>query len=304
MKLNDKKMNYFYIFYYLMSFVSKCVNYSQCFVLKNKILQPLLKMYNDFLLKQKISNDNFCLNKDINTGVSSEFIIPNNNIKYYLFITNKSKLETTREKYNTLYFFPDSNNKLDYQVSDFYLEIDERFKQDYLLEGYLYKRDDNKLSFLITDILIINNDVIIADYNMRLAIINEIIMDIDLCDLNNHMNINLHPIFQKENENLIKVFKNNFIFKSDICCIESINNFIKTRYVDRKDLEETDKIIEIGKYTDVYNIYDTLTNNYIGILYIKGLKQSKAMKNLLLNKNKIILRCKFNNDFKKWEPII
>jgi hypothetical protein len=304
MKLNDKKMNYFYIFYYLMSFVSKCVNYSQCFVLKNKILQPLLKMYNDFLLKQKISNDNFCLNKDINTGVSSEFIIPNNNIKYYLFITNKSKLETTREKYNTLYFFPDSNSKLDYQVSDFYLEIDERFKQDYLLEGYLYKRDDNKLSFLITDILIINNDVIIADYNMRLAIINEIIMDIDLCDLNNHMNINLHPIFQKENENLIKVFKNNFIFKSDICCIESINNFIKTRYVDRKDLEETDKIIEIGKYTDVYNIYDTLTNNYIGILYIKGLKQSKAMKNLLLNKNKIILRCKFNNDFKKWEPII
>uniref|UniRef100_A0A6C0AMT4 Uncharacterized protein n=1 Tax=viral metagenome TaxID=1070528 RepID=A0A6C0AMT4_9ZZZZ len=297
-------MNYFYIFYYLMSFVSKCVNYSQCFVLKNKILQPLLKMYNDFLLKQKISNDNFCLNKDINTGVSSEFIIPNNNIKYYLFITNKSKLETTREKYNTLYFFPDSNSKLDYQVSDFYLEIDERFKQDYLLEGYLYKRDDNKLSFLITDILIINNDVIIADYNMRLAIINEIIMDIDLCDLNNHMNINLHPIFQKENENLIKVFKNNFIFKSDICCIESINNFIKTRYVDRKDLEETDKIIEIGKYTDVYNIYDTLTNNYIGILYIKGLKQSKAMKNLLLNKNKIILRCKFNNDFKKWEPII
>ena len=287
-----------------MSFVSKCVNYSQCFVLKNKILQPLLKMYNDFLLKQKISNDNFCLNKNINTGVSSEFIIPNNNIKYYLFITNKSKLETTKEKYNTLYFFPDNSNKLDYQVSDFYLEIDERFKKDYLLEGYLYKRDDNKLSFLITDILIINNDVIVADYNMRLTIINEIIMDINLCDLNNHMNINLHPIFQKENENLIKVFKNNFIFKSDICCIESINNFIKTRYVDRKDLEAADKIIEIGKYTDVYNVYDTLTNNYTGILYVKGLKQSKAMKILLLNKNKIILRCKFNNDFKKWEPII
>ena len=73
-----------------MSFVSKCVNYSQCFVLKNKILQPLLKMYNDFLLKQKISNDNFCLNKDINTGVSSEFIIPNNNIKYYLFNFNRN----------------------------------------------------------------------------------------------------------------------------------------------------------------------------------------------------------------------
>lgn len=287
-----------------MSFVSKCVNYSQCFVLKNKILQPLLKMYNDFLLKQKISSDNFCLNKDINTGISLEFIIPNNNIKYYLFITNKSKLETSKEKYNTLYFFPDTNNKFDYKLTDFYLEIDERFKKDYLLEGYLYKNSDDKLFFLITDILIINNDVVIVDYNMRLTIINEIIIDINLCDLNNHMNINLHPVFQKENENLIKIFKDNFIFKSDICSIESINNFIKIRYLDRNDLENTDKIIEIGKYSDVYNIYDKVTNNYQGILYIKGLKQSKTMKNLLLNKNKIILKCKFNNNFKKWEPII
>ena len=42
--LVNKKMNYFFILYVLMSFVSKCVNYSQCFVLKNKILQPLLEM--------------------------------------------------------------------------------------------------------------------------------------------------------------------------------------------------------------------------------------------------------------------
>lgn len=287
-----------------MSFVSKCVNYSQCFVLKNKILKPLLKMYNDFLLKQKISNDNFCLNKDVNTGLSSEFIIPNNNVKYYLFITNKSKLETTKDKYNTLYFFPDTNNKQDNQLTDFYLEIDERFKEEYLFEGYLYKKADNKLSFLITDILIINNQPIITDYAMRLTIMNEIIMDINLFDLNNHLSITLHPVFQKANENLIKIFKNNFIFKTDICSIELVNNFIKIRYIDKQDLEDTDKIIEIGKYSDVYNVYDILTNDYIGILYIKGLKQSKMMKNLFVDKNKIVLKCKFNNDFKKWEPII
>lgn len=297
-------MNYFYILAILMSFVSKCVNYSQCVVLKNKILQPLLKMYNNFLLKQKISNDNFCLNKDINTGVSSEFIIPNNNIKYYLFITNKSKLETTKDKYNTLYFFPDTNNRQDNLFTDFYLEIDERFKEECLFEGYLYKRDNNKLSFLITDVLIINNQPVITDYATRLTIINEIIMDINLFDLNNHLSITLHPVFQKANENLIKIFKNNFIFKTDICSIELVNNFIKTRYIDKQDLKDTDKIIEIGKYSDVYNVYDVVTNNYIGILYIKGLKQSKIMKNLFVNKNKIVLRCKFNNDFKKWEPII
>lgn len=297
-------MNYFYILVILMSFVSKCVNYSQCFVLQNKILQPLLKMYNDFLLKQKISNDNFCLNKDVNTGLSSEFIIPNNNIKYYLFITNKSKLETTKDKYNTLYFFPDTNNIQDNRLTDFYLEIDERFQQEYLFEGYLYTRTDNKLSFLITDVLIINNQPVITDYATRLTTINEIIMNINLFDLNNHLSITLHPVFQKANENLIKIFKDNFIFKSDICSIELINDFVKTRYINKVDLKDTDKIIEIGKYSDVYNVYDNVTNNYIGILYIKGLKQSKIMKNLFLNKNKIILRCKFNNDFKKWEPII
>ena len=273
-------------------------------VLKNKILQPLLEMYNNFLLKQKISNDNFCLNKDINSGISSEFIIANNNIKYYLFITNKSKLETTKDKYNTLYFFPDVTTEFDKKLSDFYLEIDERFKSDYLFEGYLYKRFDNKLSFLITDVLIINNDIVMTDYATRLTIINEIIMDNYLNNLNNNVNINLHPVFKKENENLIKIFKDNFIFKSDICCIELINNFIKTRYINKLDLEETEKVIEIGKYSDVYNIYDVVTNNYQGILYIKGIKQSKEMKRLLLNKDKIKLQCKFNNDFKKWEPVI
>lgn len=297
-------MNYFYILVILMSFVSKCVNYSQCFVLQNKILQPLLKMYNDFLLKQKISNDNFCLNKDVNTGLSSEFIIPNNNIKYYLFITNKSKLETTKDKYNTLYFFPDTNNTQDNRLTDFYLEIDERFQQEYLFEGYLYTKADNKLSFLITDVLIINNQPVITDYATRLTTINEIIMNINLFDLNNHLSITLHPVFQKANENLIKIFKNNFIFKTDICSIELVNDFVKTRYINKVDLQDTDKIIEIGKYSDVYNVYDSVTNNYIGILYIKGLKQSKIMKNLFVNKNKIVLQCKFNNDFKKWEPII
>lgn len=297
-------MNYFYILYVSMTFISKCVNYSQCFVLKNKMLQPLLQMYNDFLLKQKSSNENFCLNKDVNTGLSSEFIIPNNNIKYYLFITNKSKLETSREKYNTLYFFPDINNKQDNKLTDFYLEIDEKFKEEYLFEGYLYKKADNKLSFLITDILIINNQPVVSEYAIRLTILNEIIMGINLFDLNNHLSINLHPVFQKSNENLIKIFKNNFIFKTDICSIELVNNFTKTRYIDTQDLPDMDKIIEIGKYSDVYNVYDIMTNNYIGILYIKGLKESKIMKNLLLNKNKVVLRCKFNNEFKKWEPIL
>jgi hypothetical protein len=298
-----------------MSFVTKSANYSQSVLLKNKILRPLLKLYNDYLLKQNILKDKFCLNKDINTGTSSEFIIPNNNKKYYLFITKKSHLEKTKENYNILYFFPDdysinsfeSNNIVKNTLSDFYLEINNEFADEYLFEGYLYN-DNDKQQFLITDILIKNNTVVSMDYNMRLTVINEIILDINLQDLNNCTSINLHPVFSKENENLIKIFKKNFIYRSDICCIELINNFTKTRFVDVRNIEDCNKTIQPGKYSDVYNVYNIETNNYEGILYIKGLKESRYIRNLMaLSKTglqKIILKCKYNYEFKKWHHII
>lgn len=293
-----------------MSFVTKSVNYSQSFLLKNKILQPILKLYNDYLLKQNILRDKFCLNKDINTGVLQEFIIPNNNKKYYLFITNKTHLEWSKDNYNILYFFPDDfsvqsfscNDIIKNTLSDFYLEIDNKFENDYLFEGYLYNNNE-KYQFLITDILVQNNTVVSADYNTRLTILNEIIMDRYLKDLNNYMNINLHPVFSKENENLIKIFKQNFIYKQDICCIESIHNFIKTRFLDINHIEDCEKIVEVGKYSDVYNVYNIETNNYEGILYIKGLRESKNMRELFIKNTKNILKCKYDNRFKKWCPL-
>ena len=84
--------------------------------------------------------------------------------------------------------------------------------------------------------------------------------------------------------------------------VRSIKLSLKYKY--HRFTQSGFQVIEIGKYSDVYNIYDVVTNNYQGILYIKGIKQSKEMKRLLLNKDKIKLQCKFNNDFKKWEPVI
>lgn len=297
-----------------MTFLTKNINYSQSIYLKHKRLQPLLKAYNDFLLKQKISNNSFYLNKDINTGLSSEIILPNNNIKYFLFITKKSNLEPTKETYNILYFFPDqlsisniSDNKtIINTLSDFYLEIDNRFDNEYLFEGYLYKTINNKYNFLISDILMINDNLIKLDYNMRYTMLNETIVELDLNNLNNEMSINLHPIFNRDNENMIKIFKNNFIYKDDLCCIEIIDNFKKTRYVDKTETETKNKLVEMVNHSDVYNIYDDQTNNFQGILYIKGLKESKKMKQLFLTSTlpKILLPCHYNKIFKKWQPVI
>lgn len=297
-----------------MSFINKSVNYSQSTRLQKKILLPLLKLYNNFLLTNNVNKN--LLNKDINTGLSLDYLIPNNNKKYYLLITSKTNLENVKENYNIFYFFPDEisinafkdNNLIKNTITDFYLEIDNKFSDEYLFEGYLYKQND-KYSYLLTDILIKNSEVIDLNYELRYTLLNEIILSIpqgSLNELNNHMSINIHPIFNRANENLIKIFKNNFIFKNELCSIENIDNIKKQRIFEEIIQKDDEKFIEIGKYTDVYNVYNNKTNNYEGILYVKGLKESKELIELFKksSKSRILLKCKYNINFTKWQPIL
>ncbi len=292
-----------------MSFINKSVTYSQISLLKQNILLPLLKTYNEHLLNVKSSNKPF--DKDINTGLSFDYIIPNNNKKYYLLITKKSYLESSNSNYNILYFFPDSNINETNTIGDFFLEIDNLFEEEFLLEGYLYKGSDNNYEYLLTDILLKNKSIVNISYELRYTVLNEILLSITrekLKALNNHMTINIHPIFNEQNQNLIKVFRHNFIYKNEICYLERVKDFEKTRFVGITDKQDCEKYIEMGKYTDVYNVYDKNSNNFEGILYIKGISESVKMKRLINNNNnkqcsKLLLNCTFNINFKKWQPV-
>ena len=316
-----------------MSFINKSVTYSQISLLKQNILLPLLKKYNEHLLNVKSSNKPF--DKDINTGLSFDYIIPNNNKKYYLLITKKSYLESStfnssKEEfvrrqgtfnddvvrrqgtcnYNILYFFPDSNINETNTIGDFFLEIDNLFEEEFLLEGYLYKGSDNNYEYLLTDILLKNKSILNMSYELRYVVLNEILLSITrekLKALNNHMTINIHPIFNEQNQNLIKVFRHNFIYKNEICYLERVKDFEKTRFVGITDKQDCEKYIEMGKYTDVYNVYNKNSNNFEGILYIKGISESVKMKRLINNNNKqrseLLLNCTFNINFKKWQPV-
>jgi hypothetical protein len=292
-----------------MSFLNKSVNYSQTDFLKKNILSPLLNSYNEFLLnvKQKVVFD-----KDVNTGNSYDYLIPNNNKKYYLFITKKNILESQKTNYEILYFFPDQYNfeykddvNIQMNISDFCLEIDSIFNEELLLEGYLYKNDD-KYEYLITDILIKNKQITNISFNLRYVMLNEMIKKIGrerLHHLNNHMTINIHPIFDIENEKLIKIFKDNFIYKNHIDCVEKISHFSKQRFICAKNNNQELKNIRIGKYTDVYNVYNIHSNNLQGILYIKGIHESQMIKQLFKNASTVTLNCKWNQNFCKWQPI-
>lgn len=280
-----------------MSFNNKNIDYSQTILLKNKILKPILTKYNIFI--QKKQND-FSFEEN-------QFIIPNNNKKYYCLITQKSQLEETKENFNILYFFNEPSNDCDFH--DFFIETNYLFTENILIEGFLYNYPNNSL-FLTTDILYKNNEILDVDYKFRYTLLNELFypINLQLRNINNNITISIHAIFNNDNKNMIDIFKNNFIYKNEICCIETINNFNKKRFLDDSSLEISNqyKLIEKTTYTDVYNVYNNETKEKEGILYVKGIKESKYIKLLFKNTNGngIELMCQYNKKFNKWQPIL
>lgn len=296
-------------------FIASSVNYSETNVLKSKYLSNILELYNQEILfeSKKLVNN------------VQKYIIPNNNNKYYLLIVNKNDITSNNIniKYKIFYFFPDStqqeqNNTLNKNAkSDFYVEID-NYKtnfssSNYLFEGYLYNSNDQK-HFLITDVLAVDSKIIKCDYSLRYALIHKLIANQQLNNLNGHLNINVHSIFELNTESydneiqtsqFFTMFKNNFIFKEEISTIEYVNevSFKKQKEILQADNVKCVKIITKGKYIDVYNVFNIETNNIEGILYVKGLKESKNLYKLSSSLDSFELNCEFNNTFKKWQPI-
>jgi hypothetical protein len=290
-----------------MSFINKSVNYSQTVLLKSKCLAPVLTSYNDHLLQSQ---------KHTSISASIDYhVVPNNNRKFYLYIVKKSILENCTDDYNLLYFFPDTlttesfsqSKTLAHGVSDFFVEINNTFSDSYLFEGYMYNMDE-KLTYLISDILTKNDNVVTCDYALRYTLINENLMHIqDTTNLNNHLCIGIHPMFHCENESMLKIFYNNFIHKNEVTSLETIQNFVKTRYTRPNEMKVSivKKRIKKGKYTDVYEVFNIVSGNKEGILYIKGIAESKYMKSKFVHDSiEIETLCSYNETFNKWYPIL
>jgi hypothetical protein len=274
-------------------FITNSANYSETNLVKTKFLKPILEQYNLAIL-------NFCKNSFTNS-VDTEMFIPNNNKKYYMFVMNKKDISDSKSNYKVLYFFPEVFSNLQ---SDFFIEMDfiNNFpKKTYLFEGYLY----DKSNFLITDILAIDNTILNTDYHLRLDLIQGIIPSEGIKNINCHMNINIHPVFNYSELNyklLLDVFKNNFVYKKEIDTVE----YIKVKSLNKR--RETEKVEDIykpknmiltkTKYSDVYKVNDYETGNDEGILYVKSIKISKQLSEL---KDSVLL-CKYNSKFFKWEP--
>lgn len=292
-------------------FLQSSSTFSETQVLKSKYLIPILESYNNLILKSK----------KIEIKESQKYMIPNNNNKFYLFVTNKQDTTNNKNdnKYKILYFFPSNepkNNLFKHLITDFYVEIDSHktnfTKSNYLFEGYLYNKDAFN-TFLITDILCVDNKIIDCEYSLRYNLINNTIKQ-KLDNLNGHLNIGIHSMFEYnvDNSNMVlKMFKNNFEFKNDIISTQIINdnNLIKTNIqsVNFDTNSYIKKRITKGKFIDVYNVFNINTNNTEGILYIRTIEDSKTLRKMFENKEMngvffIEVMCDYNDHFKKWYP--
>jgi hypothetical protein len=292
-----------------MSFINKSVNYSQTILLKKSFLLKDIKLYNDFLLKLK--------NKDsINVYNNVPILNVNNHKKYYLYIIKKSKLDNSNSNFNILYFFPDSSTLEFYKddlliknkLNEFFIEINSIFEDDLLLEGYIYTKKETPLHYhyCITDILVRNESIVDCNYQLRYTLLNEILMNKKLDNLNDNLTISLHHIIYKNNMGLISVLLENFKYKNELCCIEEIDNYNKKiiKYID-PSFQLVEKYISKGKYSDVYDVLNISSKESDGILYVKGIKESKKLKELFKKSETkyIKLTCEYNKSFNKWQPI-
>jgi hypothetical protein len=221
-------------------------------------------------------------------------------------------------------------------INDFFIECDMKFDdQSYLLEGYLYG-NSTKQHFLITDILFRNGNIIQSEYSNRLHLINELFFNkiSKMNNINNVLSIGIHNCI---NHFLINVFLNNFIWKNEIICIETIRNFekkIEFLPVQNKNTgscrsrtqsgsqDVSSKKIVKTKVSEIYNVYNIQTNDFEGILYIDTLKTSRYLLSLFKESisnsstdfrpeqsrdrehDEIIHDCIFNTYFQKWQIVL
>jgi hypothetical protein len=273
-----------------MSFINKSVNYSTTVLLKQR-MKDVLTSYEMYL--QSVSDDF--------TG-NQTYYLPNNGNKFYLFVTPKTQIESSKDDYFICHFF---NNKS--QSNDFYMEVNNIFTDvtTVLLEGYMYKNsNDNKQHYLLTDILYLNGEVVTLDFVSKHVMMESLVSKSS--NLNNHLHIKVHPYFNQDNQELIDLFMNNFIFRDQIQSLEKIVNTNKVQILYNTDAlsdKTMMKRITKTKYSDVYNVYNTITNEKEGILYVKGLEESKYILNILVGDD-VDIECQFNEKFNKWQPVL
>lgn len=253
-------------------------------------------------------------------GTEFEYVIPNNNNKYYILVCSVQNFKGIHAIH---YSHFNTNSMIDNKLSNtttpmqFSIELDitnPLFKKcnGFMFEGYLYESKElgKPYNYYISDILYIKKQGSLLSIPYELRYLNILNLFNDNFDLFNNVDLtlNLNPcnIFPKTmfTEFLVQ----NHIHKSEITHIEYILNHLYSKKNLPIDISpQTDsqfKVLVKTDKTEVIEVKNKDTNNHEGILYIKNKDISHYIRNELKQKDHLLIQCIFNSKFNKWEPIL
>lgn len=250
-------------------------------------------------------------------GTEFEYVIPNNNNKYYILICSVQNFKGLHAIHDS--FINNSNCKTTKTTTpkEFSIELDItdplfKYCNGYLFEGYLYESKESikPYDYYITDILFTKRDgcMLSLPYELRyLNILNLFNENFDIFN-NIDLTLNIKPcnIFPKTM--FTEILIQNHSHKYQLTHMEYILNHIyskKNLPIDSVQQKESQmKILIKTDKTEVIEVRNKDTNNHEGILYIKNKDISHYLRKELQLKDHVLINCIFNSKFNKWEPIL
>jgi hypothetical protein len=234
------------------------------------------------------------------------YVIPNNNNKYFLFITESFKMasfngrQKEKEKALCLYFC----NK-DYHEFCIEIEYQSGLEEylDIVFDGFLYEQF-GKMTYQIYDILYMKSKTVefTSKYMLLINLLyksNQIVYK----DLNTILTLEIvQPFYLSEDYQLYtKCNKFGKFFTHYLFYSENVLSNVK---IEKEEIKRSLLIVK-GQKTEIYNVHNPQTNDNLGVLYIPTLEKSKEIKELFLKNgnDEIEMECLFNFKFNKWTPV-
>lgn len=228
-------------------------------------------------------------------------------------------------------------------ICNFHFE--EKIFDDTIFEGEMVKTKTGAWVFLINDVLVLKGKYL-QDVNVvkRLNSLYEVMQndfkpdDMDICHfgikkyfkyhqmdelIKDHIpqlpytcrGIYFKPLFLRFKEILVN-FDDSVVKKVERKKYKHVSNFLLNEPVPEAPSKpktelhtSSSQLFNIRKTSnpDIYELFDTKTNQLVGIAAIPTMKVSKAMRILFEHKNvvdKLSLPCEFSEKFNKWIPVV
>jgi len=272
-------------------------------LLKSFILKKLDEFY--YLKKKKIITE-------------EELEIIKNN-KYPIFIEYNSYrviIFLTKYQNKNYCILIDQNipNKVKMLITK--IRFDKNLYQDTIFEAEIVLNKNNNWDILIYDLKVYKGETITSNIDEKISKIEDIIKNEYIDD--KYMNLGNLKVkkkyYFKDLEDIIlnKIDQSNYLV-TGLSFIDQENYYIinfQNKIFTEKDDENIkskelkNKIFEIKDsiMPDIYDLFD-INKTKVGIACISNLETSELCTKILDNKDSCFVECKYNNKFKKWEPI-